>query len=107
MQCDYVREGEGRLRKLSVEKGLLREVENVQGQLKALLRCRVSKKDYRCWMVLTEQQFREDEVDNEIALTAFRLLVMDLLVFFHVVNEGVINVLGAEARVGQWRRMLT
>lgn len=39
-------------------------------------------------------QFREDEVDNEIALTAFRLLVMDLLVFFHVVNEGVINVLG-------------
>ncbi|RPA83423.1 ANTH-domain-containing protein [Ascobolus immersus RN42] len=77
VQVDFVRDGEGRLRKLTVDKGLLREVENVQKQLEALLACR----------------FREDEVDNEIALTAFRLLVMDLLVFFHVVNEGVINVL--------------
>jgi len=39
-------------------------------------------------------KFLDSEVDNEITLTAFRLLVMDLLVFFHVVNEGVINVLG-------------
>lgn len=43
------------------------------------------------WLIA---QFLEDDVDNEISLTAFRLLVMDLLVFFHVVNEGVINVLG-------------
>ena len=40
------------------------------------------------------EKFLDNEVDNEITLTAFRLLVMDLLVFFHVVNEGVINVLG-------------
>ncbi len=33
-------------------------------------------------------------MDNEITLTAFRMLVSDLLAFFHVVNEGVINVLG-------------
>ncbi|KAF8471706.1 ANTH domain-containing protein [Kalaharituber pfeilii] len=77
VKTDYVRNGEGRLRKLSVEKGLLREVECVQGQIRSLLRC----------------SFLDSEVDNEITLTAFRLLVMDLLVFFHVVNEGVINVL--------------
>jgi hypothetical protein len=35
----------------------------------------------------------DEEVDNEITLLAFRLLVSDLLELFHVVNEGVINVL--------------
>lgn len=44
-------------------------------------------------------QFLDSEVDNEITLTAFRLLVMDLLVFFHVVNEGVINVLGISPQI--------
>lgn len=34
------------------------------------------------------------EPENEITLTAFRLLTMDLLVLFHVMNEGTINVLG-------------
>ena len=33
------------------------------------------------------------EVDNAITLTAFRLLVSDLLALFQAVNEGVINVL--------------
>jgi hypothetical protein len=42
VRTDYVRGGEGRLRKLSVEKGLLREVECVQTQIKALLKCQVS-----------------------------------------------------------------
>ena len=42
MRTDYVRDGaEGRLRKLSVEKGLLREVESIQLQIKALLKCAV------------------------------------------------------------------
>lgn len=77
VKTDYVRSGEGRLRKLSIEKGLLREVECVQTQIRALLKC----------------TFLETDVDNEISLLAFRLLVMDLLVLFHVVNEGVINVL--------------
>ncbi len=35
-----------------------------------------------------------DEPENEITLTAFRLLVMDLLALFYVMNEGVINILG-------------
>lgn len=43
VRTDYVRDGEGRLRKLSVEKGLLREVDCVQLQIKALLRCTVGR----------------------------------------------------------------
>lgn len=77
VKADFVRSGEGRLRKLSVEKGLLREVECVQAQIRALLKC----------------AFLDEEVDNEITLLAFRLLVSDLLVLFHVVNEGMINLL--------------
>lgn len=33
-------------------------------------------------------------MENEITLTAFRLLTMDLLALYEVMNEGVINVLG-------------
>ncbi|KAF1838738.1 ANTH-domain-containing protein [Decorospora gaudefroyi] len=76
-KVDYVRGGEGRLKRLSVEKGLLREAESVQDQIRALLKC---------------QPF-DDEPENEITLTAFRLLTMDLLVLFHVMNEGTINIL--------------
>ena len=39
---DYVRGGEGRLKRLSIEKGLLRETEGIQDQIKALLTCDVS-----------------------------------------------------------------
>lgn len=41
-KVDYVRAGEGRLKKLSVDKGLLRETESVQDQIRALLKCDVS-----------------------------------------------------------------
>lgn len=67
----------GRLRTLSVEKGLLRECENVQKQIDALLR----------------NSFMEGEIKNDIVLTAFRLLVNDLLALFQELNEGVINLL--------------
>jgi hypothetical protein len=40
-RVDYVRGGEGRLKRLSVEKGLLREAESVQEQLRYLLKCQV------------------------------------------------------------------
>lgn len=76
-KVDYVRGGEGRLKRLTVDKGLLRECESVQEQIRYLLKC---------------QPF-DDEPENEITLTTFRLLTMDLLVLFHVLNEGVINVL--------------
>lgn len=76
-KVDYVRGGEGRLKRLTVDKGLLREAESVQDQIRSLLKC---------------QPF-DDEPENEITLTAFRLLTMDLLVLFHVMNEGTINIL--------------
>ena len=42
-KTDYVRSGPGRMRRLTVEKGLLRETEIVQRQIKALLRCNVRR----------------------------------------------------------------
>jgi len=41
-KLDYVRSGEGRLKRLNVEKGLLRETESVQEVIKALVKCDVS-----------------------------------------------------------------
>ncbi|KAJ5174968.1 uncharacterized protein N7482_000845 [Penicillium canariense] len=76
-QTDYVRSGPGRLKRLSVDKGLLRETEVVQKQIRALLRC----------------DLLTDEPENEISLTAFRLLTLDLLTLYSVMNEGTINVL--------------
>ena len=40
-KTDYVRSGQGRMRRLTVDKGLLRETEMVQKQVWALLRCDV------------------------------------------------------------------
>ncbi|EED16371.1 ENTH domain protein [Talaromyces stipitatus ATCC 10500] len=76
-KVDHVRSGQGRLKRLTVSKGLLRETEVVQRQIKALLKC----------------DLLTDEVENEITLTAFRLLTMDLLALYSVMNEGTINVL--------------
>ncbi|CCE73131.1 Piso0_000152 [Millerozyma farinosa CBS 7064] len=67
----------GRLRSLSVERGLLRETESVQKQIDALLK----------------NSFVENDVNNDVVLTAFRLLVNDLLALFQELNEGVINLL--------------
>ncbi|OOF96089.1 hypothetical protein ASPCADRAFT_207449 [Aspergillus carbonarius ITEM 5010] len=76
-KTDYVRSGQGRMRRLTVEKGLLRETEIVQHQIHALLKC----------------DLLTDDVENEISLTAFRLLTLDLLTLYSVMNEGTINVL--------------
>ena len=74
---DWVREGKGRLKRQTVDKGLLRETESVQKQIHALLKCDLFSTD----------------TENEITLTAFRLLTIDLLSLYHVMNEGTINVL--------------
>ena len=76
-RCDYVRSGEGRMKRLSVDKGLLRETEVVQDQIQALVKCDLLNND----------------VENEITLTAFRLLTRDLLDLYNVENEAVMNVL--------------
>ena len=69
---------ETRLEKLTVDKGLLRETEAVQNQLTALLKCDVV----------------EGESLNEITIFVFRLLVLDLLALFQVLNQAMINILG-------------
>ena len=45
-KIDFVRAGEGRLTRLSVDKGLLRETESVQDVIKGLLRCDVRSAHY-------------------------------------------------------------
>lgn len=47
-KVDWVRGKETRLEKLSVEKGLLRETETVQNQLRALLECDVGALSLQC-----------------------------------------------------------
>ena len=77
-KTDYVRSGAGKMRGLTVDKGLLRQTEVVQAQIKALLMCDL---------------LGGADPDNEISMTAFRLLTMDLLELFKAMNEGTINVL--------------
>jgi hypothetical protein len=96
-KVDYVRGGEGRLKRLNIEKGLLREAESVQSQIRYLLKCEVCRSPIfhtRILILISHDQPFHDDPENEITLTAFRLLTMDLLVLFHVMNEGTINVLG-------------
>jgi hypothetical protein len=50
-------------------------------------------------MVLTQRsvfasQFYMDNLEDELTVTALRMLVQDLLILFSAANEGVINVLG-------------
>ena len=40
-RLDWVKDGKERLKRQTVDKGLLRETENVQSQISALLRCDV------------------------------------------------------------------
>lgn len=77
-KTDFVRSGAGKMRGLTVEKGLLRQTEVVQAQIQALLKCDL---------------LGGADPDNEISMTAFRLLTMDLLELFKAMNEGTINVL--------------
>nr|POF02583.1 enth domain-containing protein c19f8.03c [Quercus suber] len=77
-EVDYVKKGEGRMKRLTVDKGLLRETELLQDQVKALVRC----------------ELLTNEAENDITLAAFRILTGDLLILYNVQNEAVMNVLG-------------
>ncbi|KAG5983792.1 hypothetical protein E4U55_007107 [Claviceps digitariae] len=77
-KTDWVRANEAKLERLTVEKGLLRETECVQNQLSALVKCDVL----------------DNEPETEITIAIFRLLVLDLLSLFQVLNQGLINILG-------------
>ncbi|KAG9013744.1 hypothetical protein FRB90_005749 [Tulasnella sp. 427] len=66
-----------KLRVMTVEKGLLRETKTVQRTIDMLLQCK----------------FYLDNLEDELTITALRILVKDLLILFQAVNEGVINLL--------------
>ncbi|KAL8965127.1 MAG: hypothetical protein Q9183_004013 [Haloplaca sp. 2 TL-2023] len=95
-KIDWVREGQSRLKKQTVSKGLLRETKIVQSQISALLKCDVSVAKGMVLVVANgvSTKFLSNDPENEVTLTAFRLLTMDLLVLFGIMNEGTINVLG-------------
>ncbi|GAA5863962.1 hypothetical protein JCM3774_004435 [Rhodotorula dairenensis] len=71
------RRAANRLKTLTVDQGLLRETREIQRMIAALV----------------EAKFYTEDVDDDVSMTALRLLVKDLLVLFTAVNEGVINVL--------------
>lgn len=81
LRMDYVKNTmgskEGRLRHLSVKDGLLKETVVLQKQIGTLLK----------------SNFILEDVDNNISLYAYRLLVEDLLVLFQVINESIVNIL--------------
>jgi len=54
-KTDYVKSGTGKMRKLTVEKGLLRQTEIVQDQIQALIRCDVSLLFRMPALVLTQE----------------------------------------------------
>ncbi|KAE8224567.1 hypothetical protein CF319_g2560 [Tilletia indica] len=69
--------GGQRLRRLKVEKGLLREINITQKVMNAVLAC----------------SFFLDDPSDEITLAAFRMALKDLLDLYAAVNEGIINML--------------
>ncbi|KAJ9098130.1 hypothetical protein QFC21_004459 [Naganishia friedmannii] len=66
-----------KLKSLTVDKGLLREVKEVQKMVNAVVLCK----------------FYEDDLSDQCTVMAFRMLVKDLLVLVQAVNEGVVNLL--------------
>ncbi len=66
-----------RLRKLSVEKGLLREVSSTQKVASVLMQC----------------SFFLDDLNDDLVMSAFRMTLKDLLAIYTAINEGVINIL--------------
>ncbi|KAF2863318.1 ANTH-domain-containing protein, partial [Piedraia hortae CBS 480.64] len=74
---DHVLQGAERFKRLGIEKGLLKEAQVVQTEIHALVQC----------------DFLTNEVENDISLTAFRLLTRDLLDLYKVLNEAVMVLL--------------
>ncbi|KAJ9117444.1 hypothetical protein QFC22_004294 [Naganishia vaughanmartiniae] len=66
-----------KLKSLTVDKGLLREVKEVQKMVNAVVLC----------------QFYQDDLSDPCTVMAFRMLVKDLLILVQAVNEGVVNLL--------------
>ncbi|KAI8644318.1 ANTH domain-containing protein [Parasitella parasitica] len=81
LRVDYVKKTmggkEGRLRRLPVKDGLLKETIVLQKQIGTLLK----------------SNFILEDVDSGISLYAYGLLVEDLVILFQVINESIVNIL--------------
>ncbi|PWN27662.1 ANTH-domain-containing protein [Jaminaea rosea] len=75
--ADGSRSDTNRLRKLRVEKGLLREVAYAQRVLSRALDC----------------PFFQDNLGDDLNVSAFRMVLKDILALYTAINEGVINIL--------------
>lgn len=85
-----------KLRVMTVEKGLLRETKAVHRMIDALVECRVRVRfTTAVHDINLPIQFYLDDLEDELTITALRMLVKDLLILFQAGNEGVINVLGS------------
>ncbi|KAL8725700.1 MAG: hypothetical protein Q9181_006311 [Wetmoreana brouardii] len=79
-KIDWVREGQGRLKKQTISKGLLRETKTVQSQINALLKCDVSEQEVtspECGfgtlsLKLAEHYFEMSKYDAEQALEIYK-----------------------------------
>lgn len=58
-------------------------------------------------LIKVEIKFYLDDLEDELTITALRMLVKDLLILFQAGNEGVINVLGARLFTPASRSELT
>jgi hypothetical protein len=85
-----------KLRVMAVEEGLLRETKTVQTMIDTLVECRVRSHLHQSANLdlYSISQFYLDDLEDELTITALRMLVKDLLILFQAGNEGVINVLG-------------
>ena len=80
---------------MTVEKGLLRETKIVQKMIDSLVECRVRVNvDETPGGPDVDVKFYLDDLEDDLNITALRMLVKDLLILFQACNEGVINVLG-------------
>jgi hypothetical protein len=49
----------------------------------------------------------DQEAETEITITVFRLLVLDLLALFQVLNQAMINILGMASLYAHWAAACT
>ncbi|KAI8810392.1 ANTH domain-containing protein [Cladochytrium replicatum] len=81
-QKDFVHEKAemvAKFRSIPIGSGLFKDIKYLQQEIDALLNC----------------TFYLGEIDNVVTLQAFRLLLADLMSLFHLLNEGVIRILGS------------
>ncbi|AET38999.1 uncharacterized protein Ecym_3521 [Eremothecium cymbalariae DBVPG len=77
LERDYVREGSSNLKEIGRNMVVLSHVESLEAQIAALIKNRYSQYD----------------LNNDMLMAAFKLLVQDILALYNALNEGIITLL--------------